>query len=231
MIALEDVVKTYGSGPGKTRAVRGVSLRIETGEWAVLLGASGSGKSTLLHLMSGLEVPTSGTVVAGGQQISSLPDRQRTLFRRRHVGFVFQQYYLLPELSVAANVRMGADLAGNSDYSRIISAVGLSAQAAQPANTLSGGQQQRVSIARAVAKRPSLLFLDEPTGALDEETGWEVLSYLDRLHREEGFTMVMVTHNTAIAKMADHVYHMNSGLLTGEEHSSSPQRAAERQAK
>lgn len=227
MIRLENVVKTYGSGPNETRAVRGVSMQIETGEWAVLLGASGSGKSTLLHLMSGLETPTSGTVDAEGENISALPDRQRTLFRRRHVGFVFQQYYLLPELSVTANVRMGADLAGNSDYGRVIAAVGLDGQSRQPAGTLSGGQQQRVSIARAVAKRPSLLFLDEPTGALDEETGREVLDYIDRLHRQEGFTMVMVTHNAAISEMADHVYYMNSGRLTGEERHETPRRAAE----
>lgn len=227
MIRLDNVTKTYGSGPGETRAVRGVSLQVEAGEWVVLLGASGSGKSTLLNLMSGLEVPTGGSVTACGEEISALSDRDRTQFRRRHVGFVFQQYYLLPELSVAANVRMGADLAGNRDYMDVIDAVGLRKQTGQAAGTLSGGQQQRASIARAVAKRPRLLFLDEPTGALDEETGREVLDYLDRLHRKEGFTMIMVTHNEAIAGMADRVFCLNSGRLTDEKRNGAPLSAAE----
>ncbi|MBD5560589.1 MAG: ABC transporter ATP-binding protein [Clostridia bacterium] len=217
MIRLTDVAKTYGSGPGAVQAVRGVSMQIPAGSFAVLLGASGSGKSTLLSLMSGLEMPSAGTVEAAGKCISTLSDRERTLFRRRHVGFVFQQYYLLPELTVCANVRMGADLAANRNYESIIQAVGLDEQRQQAANTLSGGQQQRVSIARAVAKKPQLLFLDEPTGALDEETGREILRYLSRLHRQEKFTMVMVTHNESIAELADCVYRLGSGRLTGVE--------------
>ena len=227
MIRLTNVVKTYGSGGNETRAVRGVSMVIPEGSWTVLLGPSGSGKSTLLNLMSGLETPTSGTVKAAGDTLSTMSDRDRTRFRRQNIGFVFQQYYLLSDLTVAANVRMGADLAGNTDYARIIDAVGLTEQMQQPAGTLSGGQQQRVSIARAVAKNPRILFLDEPTGALDEETGREVLGYLDRLHRRQRFSMVMVTHNEAIADMADDVFRMNSGKITSAEHHEKPKNAHE----
>lgn len=217
MIELHNVVKVYENGPQPTRAVRGISLTIRDGEWAVLLGASGSGKSTLLALMSGLEQPTSGRVIAAGEEIGSLPDRERTQFRRRHVGFVFQQYYLLPELSVEANVRLGADLAGNRDYRRDIAAVGLEEKMKQPAGTLSGGQQQRVAIARALAKRPDILFLDEPTGALDEAGGREVLSYLEALHRKHGFTVVMVTHNEETVYLADRIFRLRDGRLAGEE--------------
>lgn len=216
MIELEDVVKTYGDGPQQTQAVRGISLTVPAGKWAVILGASGSGKSTLLHLMSGLEQPTSGTITVAGERVSAMPDKERTLFRRRHVGFVFQQYYLLPELSVTANVRMGADLAGNREYMQDIAAVGLAEKSEQAAGTLSGGQQQRVSIARALAKKPDILFLDEPTGALDETTGREVLDYLSDLHKCSGFTMVMVTHNEEIAQRADQVFRIRDGRLAAE---------------
>ena len=145
--------------------------------------------------------------------IAELSDKALTKFRKDNIGFIFQQYYLLPDMTVDKNVRMGADLAGNSDYREIIKAVGLETKAAKYPSELSGGEQQRVSVARALAKKPKVLFLDEPTGALDEKTGRQVLDYICKLHTEYGFTIVMVTHNANIAEMANTVIRMNSGEI------------------
>lgn len=154
-----------------------------------------------------------GSVAVDGQVITSLSDKALTKFRRDHVGFIFQQYYLLPDMTVEKNVRMGADLAGNGEYRSLIKAVGLAEKATKYPAELSGGEQQRAAIARALAKKPKILFLDEPTGALDEQTGRQVLDLIDRLHGEQGFTLVMVTHNEQIAQMADTVIRMNSGRI------------------
>lgn len=213
MIEATNLVKSYGSGESRTEVLKGVSLKIEDGDFAVILGASGSGKSTLLNTVSGLEKPDSGSVVYDGVDITSLDDKHLTSFRKDNVGFIFQQYFLLPNLTVDKNVRMGADLAGNSDYREIIDEVGLSGKLAKYPSELSGGEQQRVSVARALAKKPKVLFLDEPTGALDEETGRSVLDYISRLKDELGFTVVMVTHNINIADMANTVIKMNSGKI------------------
>ena len=211
MIELENIRKSYGSGENRSQALRGVSCEICGGEFTVVLGASGSGKSTLLNIASGLERPDSGCVRYDGLDIACLSDTDMTAFRRKNVGFVFQQYYLLPNMTVDRNVCMGAELAGKSDYRLIIDAVGLGGKLNKYPGQLSGGEQQRVSIARALAKRPSVLFLDEPTGALDEETGRQVLDYVSGIQREWKFTMVMVTHNVNIAEMADTIVLMNSG--------------------
>jgi putative ABC transport system ATP-binding protein len=213
MIEITNAVKTYGSGENATFALKGVSLTIGGGSFTVLLGASGSGKSTLLHIASGLEHPDSGSVKYDGVEITALSDEQLTAFRRENVGFIFQQYYLLPGLNVDKNVKMGADLAGNREYRKIIAAVGLADKLYKLPTELSGGEQQRVSIARALAKNPKVLFLDEPTGALDEETGRQVLDYICALQKELGFSVVMVTHNANIAEMADTVVKMNSGKI------------------
>lgn len=213
MIEATNLVKSYGSGESRTEVLKGVSLKIEDGDFAVILGASGSGKSTLLNTVSGLEKPDSGSVVYDGVDITSLDDKHLTSFRKDNVGFIFQQYFLLPNLTVDKNVRMGADLACNSDYREIIDEVGLSGKLAKYPSELSGGEQQRVSVARALAKKPKVLFLDEPTGALDEETGRSVLDYISRLKDELGFTVVMVTHNINIADMANTVIKMNSGKI------------------
>jgi len=180
----------------------------------VILGASGSGKSTLLNIISGLERPDEGTVCHDGTDITKLTDGQLTQFRKENVGFIFQQYYLLADMNVDKNVKMGADLAGNGEYRQIIEAVGLGDQINKMPGELSGGEQQRVSVARALAKRPKVLFLDEPTGALDEETGRLVLDYICRLQEAYHFTIVMVTHNLNIAEMAKTVIKMNSGKIT-----------------
>ena len=214
MIEILKAAKTYGSGESATVALKGVSLKINDGDFIVLLGASGSGKSTLLHIVSGLECPDSGSVNYDGVDITALNDDKLTAFRKEKVGFIFQQYYLLPNLNVDKNVKMGADLARNRNYREIIEAVGLGEKLYKMPSELSGGEQQRVSIARALAKKPQVLFLDEPTGALDEETGRQVLDYICSLQKEIGFSVVLVTHNSNIAEMANTVVKMNSGIIT-----------------
>ena len=213
MIEIINARKTYGIGESAVNALKDVSLTIKNGDFTVLLGASGSGKSTLLHITSGLERVTSGVVKYGGLDITALSDDKLTAFRREKIGFIFQQYYLLPNLNVDKNVKMGADLTNNREYREIIKAVGLSEKLNKFPSELSGGEQQRVSIARALAKKPQVLFLDEPTGALDEETGRQVLEYICKLQIEIGFSMVMVTHNANIAEMANTVVKMNSGKI------------------
>lgn len=213
MITVSNLKKFYGSGESKNQVLRGIDVHISDGEFTVILGASGSGKSTFLNCLSGLERPDSGSIRYGEVDLSELSDRELTKFRRENVGFIFQQYYLLPDMTLEKNVRMGADLAGNKDYKEIIKAVGLGDKMKKYPAELSGGEQQRASVARALAKMPRVLFLDEPTGALDEETGRQVLDYICRLHRQYRFTMVMVTHNQNIAQMANTVIKMNSGKI------------------
>lgn len=212
MITAENIVKTYNGGTAQV--LNGVTLEIAEGENVVILGASGSGKSTLLSILSGLERADSGKVACGDNDLSAMTDKELTEFRRKNVGFIFQQYFLLPHLNVENNVKMGADLVGNKDFKEIIKAVGLEAKLKNKPSELSGGEQQRVCIARALAKNPKILFLDEPTGALDEKTGREILDYIIKLKKERGFTMIMVTHNINIAETADTVIKMNSGVIT-----------------
>lgn len=211
MIVAENVKKSYKNGA--VQVLKGISLKIEDGEFAVITGASGSGKSTLMSVLSGLEPCDSGKILFGEENITEMNEKQLTEFRRREVGFIFQQYYLLPHLSVDKNVRLGADLAGNKNYRGIIEKVGLAEKLSCKPSELSGGEQQRVCIARALAKNPRVLFLDEPTGALDEATGRGVLNYIAELQKEKGFTIIMVTHNLNIADMADAVIKMNSGII------------------
>ena len=214
MIAVSGITKSYGNGGNKNQVLKGISLQIADGDFTVILGASGSGKSTLLNVISGLERPDGGSVVYGTSDIRKLSDSELTQFRKDNIGFIFQQYYLLPNMTVEKNVRMGADLAHNREYQEILTAVGLEDKAKKYPSELSGGEQQRVSVARALAKKPKVLFLDEPTGALDEQTGRQVLDYICKLHQEYGFTIVMVTHNQNIAEMANTVVKMNSGRIS-----------------
>lgn len=214
MIEVKNVQKSYGSGESRFLVLKGISLKVNTGDFVVILGASGSGKSTLLNVMSGLESPDQGEVLYDEADITKLSDAERTKFRKDNVGFIFQQYYLLPNMTVEKNVKMGADLAGNTDYKTMLEAVGLGEKMKKYPSELSGGEQQRVSVARALAKKPKVLFLDEPTGALDEQTGRQVLDYICKLHKEYGFTIVMVTHNQNIAEMAGTVIRMNSGNIS-----------------
>lgn len=209
MIELKGVRKSYGAN----EVLKGIDLGIEEQDYLVILGASGSGKSTLLNILSGLEKPDQGEVLYDGENIASLTESQLTKFRKDNIAFIFQQYYLLQELTVEQNVKMGAHLAKNQDYLPIIEAMGLKEKLHQYPSELSGGEQQRVAIARALAKKPKVLFLDEPTGALDEATGRQILSYIAQMKKELGFTLVMVTHNEHIAQLANTVVRVNSGQI------------------
>ena len=214
IVKTQDLKKYYKTGNQTVKALDGVDFKVAEREFVSIIGKSGSGKSTLLHMIGGLDTSSSGTVIVDGVNLETLNSEQLALFRRRKVGFIFQQYYLLPNMSVDKNVKMGADLANNKDYKNVIRAVGLGEKLHKYPSELSGGEQQRVSIARALAKRPRVLFLDEPTGALDEQTGRQVLDYICKLQKEYGFTIVMVTHNLNIAEMANTVIKMNSGKIS-----------------
>ncbi len=214
MINANAVVKSYGYGESKIEILKGIDIKIADGDFVVILGASGSGKSTLLNIISGLEHPDNGNIFYDDLNIVNLSDNELTEFRKATVGFIFQQYYLLPNMNVDKNVKMGADLAGNKNYREVIEAVGLKEKLHKYPSELSGGEQQRVSVARALAKNPKVLFLDEPTGALDEQTGRQVLDYICKLQKEHQFTIVMVTHNLNIAEMANTVVKMNSGKIS-----------------
>lgn len=213
MISVREVTKSYGSSDNRFMVLKDISVNIEDGDFVVILGASGSGKSTLLNVISGLEPPDDGNIFYDDTDITKLSDDKLTEFRKENIGFIFQQYYLLPNMNVEKNVKMGADLAGNKDYKALIEAVGLAGMLHKYPSELSGGEQQRVSVARALAKKPKFLFLDEPTGALDEQTGRQVLDLIYKLKIKYGFTVVMVTHNLNIAEMANTVIKMNSGKI------------------
>ena len=210
MITAKNIKKKYNN----QEVLRGIDLKIDKNEFVVILGASGSGKSTLLNILSGLEKSDSGKVVYDNESISDYSEKQLTKFRKDKIGFVFQQYYLLNNLTVEQNVKVGANLVDNKEYVDIIKELGLEDKLSKYPNELSGGEQQRVSIARALAKKPTVLFLDEPTGALDEETGRKILEYLLKLKDKSHFTMIMVTHNENIAELSNKIIHVGSGRVT-----------------
>jgi putative ABC transport system ATP-binding protein len=209
------LTKVYRMGEVEVHALREMDLDLYKGEFLVLLGASGSGKSTLLNILGGLDVPTSGTVRFLDHDLTHAGDSALTEFRRDHVGFVFQFYNLIPSLTALENVALVTDIAKDPmDPAKALDLVGLSDRVNHFPAQLSGGEQQRVAIARAIAKRPDVLLCDEPTGALDYETGKLVLQAIDRVNRELGTTTAVITHNAAIAAMADRVIRMASGRLT-----------------
>jgi len=214
MIALKDVVKTYKIGPVETKALKGITLTINEGEFIVILGPSGSGKSTLLNVISGLDTPTAGSIKFRGLELTDYNEEQLTQFRREHLGFVFQQYNLLHNLTALDNVRMGADISeAPLDSKEVLAKVGLTDHVDKYPYQLSGGEQQRVSVARSVVKKPSILFCDEPTGALDEQIAKQVLGILEELNQKLGVTLVVITHNKGISQMADRIVKMNSGNI------------------
>ena len=223
MIIAKNIKKQYNG----QEVLRGIDLKIDKNEFVVILGASGSGKSTLLNILSGLEKADSGEVVYDNESISDYSEKQLTKFRKDKIGFVFQQYYLLNNLTVEQNVKVGANLANNKEYVDIIKDLGLEDRLSKYPNELSGGEQQRVSIARALAKKPTVLFLDEPTGALDEETGRKILEYLLKLKDNSYFTMIMVTHNENIAELANKIIHVGSGRVTSIEENRTPKSVEE----
>ncbi len=211
------VVKTYRQGEVEVRALRGVDLDLYAGELVVMLGASGSGKSTLLNILGGLDVPTSGEVRYRDYELTNASDRTLTAYRREHVGFVFQFYNLIPSLTALENVEAVTEIASHPMAAEdALALVGLQDRMDHFPAQMSGGEQQRVAIARAVAKRPDVLLCDEPTGALDSETGILVLAALDRANRETGTTTVIITHNASIAGMGDRVITLSDGNISGQ---------------
>lgn len=217
IIELRAVSKIYRHAAVEIPALRDVNLVIQRGEFAVVLGPSGCGKSTLLNLIGGLDTPTQGKVIVNGVDISHYSEAQMVAYRRRTIGFVFQFYNLIPTLTACENIQLAADLVDNPrDIDELLHAVGLYDRAEHFPSELSGGEQQRVAIARALVTRPSILLCDEPTGELDSLTGKRILSLLQHINRAEGQTVVLVTHNTAIAQIADHVIRMRDGQVESE---------------
>lgn len=214
LVEFKDVVKTYGEGEGKQIAVDHVSFTIDEGEFVVILGQSGAGKSTILNMLGGMDTPTQGTVTVAGREISGMNDRKLGTYRAEVIGFIFQFYNLLPSLTAYENISLTKSIVKNAaDADRLLDMVGLSKCRNKFPAQMSGGEQQRVSIARALAKNPKILLGDEPTGALDSETGIIVLELLQRLCREEKKTVIIVTHNSDIAKCADKVIRMKNGKI------------------
>jgi len=213
-----DLTKTYRMGETEIHALRGVDLEVRAGEFIVLLGPSGSGKSTLLNILGGLDTPTSGRIVFKGHDLSGADEAQLTRYRREHVGFVFQFYNLIPSLTARENVALVTDIAANPmPAAEALRRVGLGERLDHFPSQLSGGEQQRVAIARAIVKRPDVLLCDEPTGALDYETGKLVLEVIARINAELGTTAMVITHNAAIAAIADRVLRLGDGRIVGEE--------------
>ncbi len=217
LLRAEGLTKTYQMGEVEVRALRGIDLELGAGELVVLLGASGSGKSTLLNIVGGLDVPSAGRIVYRGRDLTAARERARTAYRRDHVGFVFQFYNLVPSLTARENVAIVTDLADNPlSPEQALDIVGLSHRLDHFPAQMSGGEQQRVAIARAIAKRPAVLLCDEPTGALDVETGKLVLAAIVRVNRELGSTTAVITHNAVIADMADRVLQLADGRVVAE---------------
>ncbi|WP_201276117.1 ABC transporter ATP-binding protein [Methylotetracoccus oryzae] len=219
MIRLEGVSFAFREGPALHRVLGGIEGEVAPGEWVALLGQSGSGKSTLLHLVAGLDRPDEGAIWVGGTRVDTLNERERTLFRRLRVGFVYQSFNLLPTLTACENVALMAELAGHpSSRARrmalsLLADVGLADLGNRYPDRLSGGEQQRVAIARALIGDPWVLLADEPTGNLDSATGEQILDLLDRMLRQRGKTLLIATHSRELAERADRVWHLRDGLL------------------
>ncbi len=217
ILETKDLRKFYGSGDTQVKALDGVDLSVENGEFVAIVGTSGSGKSTLLHMLGGLDRPTSGAVLVDGKDIFSLKDEELTIFRRRKIGFVFQSYNLVPVLSVYENNVLPIQLDGGkvdqSYVNQVIEALGLEQKLQNLPSQLSGGQQQRVAIARALATKPAIILADEPTGNLDSKTSQDVLSLMKVTGQKFAQTMVMITHNEEIAQMADRIVRIEDGRI------------------
>ena len=217
ILETKDLRKFYGSGDTQVKALDGVDLSVENGEFVAIVGTSGSGKSTLLHMLGGLDRPTSGAVLVDGKDIFSLKDEELTIFRRRKIGFVFQSYNLVPVLSVYENIVLPIQLDGGkvdqSYVNQVIEALGLEQKLQNLPSQLSGGQQQRVAIARALVTKPAIILADEPTGNLDSKTSQDVLSLMKVTGQKFAQTMVMITHNEEIAQLADRIIRIEDGKI------------------
>ncbi len=213
-LEITDIYKSFGEKDSKVEVLKGVNLELEKGQFCVLLGPSGSGKSTLLNIIGGIDSADSGEIIVGGSSMKGMNDKSLTRYRREHLGYIFQMYNLIPNLTVRENIEVGAYLSKNHlDVDEIIDVLGLRDHAHKLPNQLSGGQQQRTSIGRAIVKNPDVLLCDEPTGALDYNTSKEILTLIDKVNRTYGNTIVMVTHNEAIADMADVVIRLRDGQV------------------
>ena len=217
ILETKDLRKVYGSGDTEVRALDGVDLTVEKGEFVAVVGTSGSGKSTLLHMLGGLDRPTGGTVTVDGKELSAMRDEELTIFRRRKIGFVLQNYNLVPVLNVYENIVLPIQLDGNAPdkayVERIIETLGLEAKLQNLPNNLSGGQQQRVAIARALAAKPAIILADEPTGNLDSATSLDVMGLLKVTAQKFSQTIVMITHNEELAQMADRIIRIEDGRI------------------
>ena len=217
ILQASNLAKIYGSGENEVHALDGVNFSVEKGEFVAIVGTSGSGKSTLLHMLGGLDRPTGGSVEVDGKEIFSLKDEELTIFRRRKIGFVFQNYNLVPVLNVYENIVLPVQLDGKtpdaSYIDSIIETLGLERKLENLPNNLSGGQQQRVAIARALASKPAIILADEPTGNLDSKTSQDVLGLLKVTSQKYGQTIVMITHNEEIAQLADRIIRIEDGKI------------------
>lgn len=220
ILETNDLKKYYGEGDMQVKALDGVNLSVEEGEFAAVVGTSGSGKSTLLHMLGGLDYATSGTVTVAGKKIFELNERELTIFRRRQIGFIFQSYNLVPILSVYENIVLPLELDGRSadkDFvEKIVRTLGLESKLDNLPGQLSGGQQQRVAIARALASKPAIILADEPTGNLDSKTSDDVIGLLKMTGKEFNQTIVMITHNPEIAQMADRIVQIEDGRIVSQ---------------
>ncbi len=219
ILETRDLKKYYGNDDTMVRALDGVSLNIENGEFVAIVGTSGSGKSTLLHMLGGLDRPTGGTVIVDGKELFSLKDEELTIFRRRKIGFVFQSYNLVPVLNVYENIVLPIELDGNKVdkpyVDKIINTLGLESKLSNLPSNLSGGQQQRVAIARALATKPAIILADEPTGNLDSKTSLDVMGLLKVTSQQFNQTIVMITHNEEIAQMSSRIIRIEDGKIVG----------------
>ncbi|HEX3075346.1 MAG TPA: ABC transporter ATP-binding protein [Lachnospiraceae bacterium] len=217
ILETKDLKKEYGKGETKVHALAGVNLTVEKGEFVSIVGTSGSGKSTLLHMLGGLDKPSSGTVIIDGKTLENLSDEELTIFRRRNIGFIFQNYNLVPMLNVYENIVLPVKLDGKKPdiefVDRIVATLGLETKLENLPNNLSGGQQQRVAIARALAMKPAIILADEPTGNLDSRTSQDVLSLLKVTSEQFHQTIVMITHNEEIAQLADRIVRIEDGRI------------------
>lgn len=221
ILQVENLSKTYGSGPAAVQALRGASFALEKGEFAAVVGQSGSGKSTLLHCIGGLETPTEGTVLIDGQNLYALNEERRTLFRRRQIGFVFQSFHLIAELTVEQNIQFPLLLDGRrpdpAELDALLETLGLADRRTHLPSQLSGGQQQRVSVGRALLTRPAILLADEPTGNLDSKTSAEIVALLKTFHTRYNQTMLLITHDRGLALQADRVLSIEDGRIAKDE--------------
>jgi putative ABC transport system ATP-binding protein len=214
LLELNDIKKSFGKGDSRVEVLRGISLSVEKGEFCVLLGPSGSGKSTLLNIIGGIDTADSGDLYIGGARMNAMREKQLTRYRREHLGYIFQMYNLIPNLTVRENIEVGAYLGKNPlDVEEILHTLGLYEHRYKLPNQLSGGQQQRTSIGRAIVKNPDILLCDEPTGALDYNTSREILRLIERISLQYHTTIIMVTHNEAIGAMADTVIRLRDGRI------------------